>query len=210
MLGQAWGLLFCWLVKALLLDPDSEAPGCELGVFLERFRIVRGKRLHLGQVGVQPQSIPAGLLKILSRPDKGAWAVVDSFTQSVEVAGGLWSEKDQCLLSFCGNDNENALFANRFVPRFDALEPLRRRGIGSSAKKSHDQNIVRGLALRQVGMNPEPIAGEKIGNFGDGEGFSLALNMHIDLWAKQIKGRGVRVTSVGRHKKQDQRRQQNQ
>jgi hypothetical protein len=59
-------------------------------------------------------------------------------------------------------------------------------------------------------MNPEPIAGEKIGNFGDGEGFSLALNMHIDLWAKQIKGRGVRVTSVGRHKKQDQRRQQNQ
>ena len=54
---------------------------------------------------------------------------------------------------------------------------------------------MRGLAFRQVGMNPEPVAGQQVGHLADGQRDLSALHMHIDLGSGKIKGRGIGVQS---------------
>jgi hypothetical protein len=66
---------------------------------------------------------------------------MDGFAQGSEVAAGFRGEKEQRLLSFVGNDDEDALFADGAVPGFDALVPVGRRRIGGSAKKGDDEDV---------------------------------------------------------------------
>jgi len=52
---------------------------------------------------------------------------------------------------------------------------------------------VCGLAFGQVGMNPEPVAGQKIGRFADGEGKVSALDVHVHFRPGKVEGRIVGV-----------------
>ena len=54
---------------------------------------------------------------------------------------------------------------------------------------------MRGLALGQVGMNPEPVAGQQIGHLADGQRDLSALHMHIYLGSGEIEGRVIGVQS---------------
>ena len=50
-----------------------------------------------------------------------------------------------------------------------------------------------GLGWREIGAEPELIAGEEIGDLGNGEGSAIAGDMNVDLGAGEIEARRVGV-----------------
>ena len=133
-------------------------------MFLEGFGVGLGGDLHLGQIGFQAHPVPTGSLQVLGGADESAGAVVDGLAQGVEVAAGLRRQKDQRLLGL-GGDGDKHAFIPRFAgPGLHASKPLRRGRIGGPAQEGDDQHKMRGLALGQVGMNPEPVSGQQVGD----------------------------------------------
>ena len=53
-----------------------------------------------------------------------------------------------------------------------------------------------GLALGQVGMNPEPVSGQQVGHLGDGQCDVAALDVDIHLGSGEIEGRAVGMQPV--------------
>ena len=94
------------------------------------------------------------------------------------------------------------------VPGLDAGKPLRRRRIGGPAQKSDHQHKVGGLAVGQVGMNPEPVARQQVGRLGDGQCDVAALDVNIHLGSGKVEGRAarraVRMKPGSRSKQQQQ------
>jgi hypothetical protein len=112
---------------------------------------------------------------------------MDSFAQSGKISDSLWRQKDQRLLSLGGHIDENTLFADLAGPGFYPPEPIGGWWIGGAAQEGNDQDVVRGLALRKVGMNPEAVARQEIGHFRDWQRDALTLDMDVDFGANQIE-----------------------
>ena len=178
--------------------------------FFQLFRIAGGSDFDLGEVGIEPQAVPAGLLKILCCPDESSGTIVHGFAQSSEIADGFRSEKDEGLLRFGWHDDKDAFFAHRLGPGFDSLEPIRRRRVGGSPQEGNNQDVVGGLGLGQVWMNPETVIGQEVGNLSDGQSFAVPLHMDVYFRADEIKGRRVSESSQrhGGREDDDRHRQQ--
>ncbi len=112
-----------------------------------------------------------------------------STAQGVKVATRLRRQKNQRLLRFSGDGDKHTLLTRTAGPGLHACKPLRRRRIGDPAQEAYDQHIMRGLALRQVGMNPEPVTGQQVWHLADGQRNLSTFHMHVDLWTHQVKGR---------------------
>ena len=50
-----------------------------------------------------------------------------------------------------------------------------------------------GLGGREVGAEPDLVAGEEIGHLGDGEGAAIAGDVNVDFGASEVEARGVGV-----------------
>ena len=80
---------------------------------------------------------------------------------------------------------------NVLVPGFDAGEPVLRRGIGGAAQKGNDHHVAHGLAVGQIGVDPQSIARLEVGNFGGGQRLAVTFHVQVDFWSSQIEGRGI-------------------
>ena len=48
-----------------------------------------------------------------------------------------------------------------------------------------------GLRGREVGVQPELVAGLEVGDLGDGQGLAGARDMDVKLWAGEVEARRV-------------------
>ena len=81
-----------------------------------------------------------------------------------EIAAGIRREKHQHLLRALRHVDGQAVAARRPSPGLAQKKPFLRRRIGRSAQKSRHHQVMRGLGRRQIHLDPQPIAGRKIGD----------------------------------------------
>ena len=206
-LHQAGRLLVGGLVKALLVDLDAQGARQVLGAHLQQLWIGQGSGFHLGQVGLQAHTVEAGCLQILGRPHKGAGAVAHGSAQRCEIPARLRSQKDQRLLRFSWNSDENTFLPRLATPGLHARKPLRRRRVCDPAQEGNNQNIMGRLALRKIGMNPQPVPWFEVRHLADGQSRFPALHTHVHLGTCKIECRGVGGES-GRGKENEQQERQ--
>ena len=147
---------------------DAKAAGSQLGANLEQGWICLRGDSDLGEVGVQAHTVPTGRLQILHGAHEGAGTATHGSAQSAEVAARLRHQKGDSLLRLRRHGDKNALLARLTAPSLHACKPLGGRRVGDSAQKGNNQNIMGGLALRQVGMHPQSVAGLEIRHLADG------------------------------------------
>ncbi len=209
MLHQAGRLLLRRFVKALLIDAHAQAAGSQRGLLFQRLGVLDGSNLDLGEVIVQPQPVPAGLLQVLRCPDKRARPVVYRLAQRGEIPRCLRSQEEQGLFRFRRNHDKHTLLPRRVFPRFYPAKPVIRRRIRCAAQKGNNQYVMRRLRRRQVGMDPEPVARLQIRHLRNRERLPISLHVHIDLWPRQVKGRCIRANqNRGHQQNKYQRRNQ--
>jgi len=119
--------------------------------------------------------------------DEGAGAALDGGAEGGEVASGLGRHKEYDLLRFVGDGDEGALFADFFIPGFDADEPAIGRGVGGAAEEGADEEVVDGLAGGEVGVQPDAIAGLKVWDGGDGERDAVAGDANVNAGAGEVE-----------------------
>ena len=192
-LHQAGRLLVGGLVKALLVELDTQASSRFLSALLEQAGIGLRCLFHLGQIGVQAHAISAGSLQILNGANKCSGTALYRLAQSAEVSACLRSQKEQRLLRFFGHGDEYTLLARLAAPCLHARKPLRGRRVGGPAQKRNDQHKVRRLALGKVGMNPQSVSRQQIRNLANGQRYIAPLDAHVHLGAGQIEGRGIGI-----------------
>ena len=143
------------------------------------------------QIRVQPHPVPAGSLQILGGAHKGAGTIVHGLAKGAEVSSGLGHQENQRLLSLLRHGNEDTLVARFPGPGFYAGEPVGRRGIGGPAQEGDDQDVMRRLALGEIGVDPKTVAGEQIGNLAHRKRDLAPLDVYINFGSGQIERRAV-------------------
>jgi hypothetical protein len=186
-LRKAGDLLCAGLIEALLIEPDVKAARQKGGVRLELVGISRVSLANRLEIFFETQAVEAGLLEILGGADKSAGLAANRRAESAKGASSLRGEEDQGFLGFFGNDDKNAFFVDWPAPGFDAGKPGLGRRIGCAAQESHDHQIVHRLAVREIGVNPQAIPGLEIGDLGDGQSLSGALNADFHLGTDKVE-----------------------
>jgi hypothetical protein len=116
---------------------------------------------------------------------------VHGLAKGAEVSAGLWNQENQRLLGLFRHGDEDTLVARFLCPGFYTGEPVGGRGIGRSAQEGDDQDIVCGLALGEIGVDPETVAGKQIGDLAYGKGNFTPLNVHINFGSCEVERRAV-------------------
>ena len=200
---QAGRLLIGGLVEAFMVELDAQAAGGHLGAHLQGFGVRLGGNPNFRQIGIQAHPVPTGHLQILNGANKNAGAANHGLAQRAEVAARLRRQKDQRLLRLFRHRHEDSLLAHVTVPGLHAGKPVRGRRVGGSAQKGDNQDIMRGLALGKIGVNPEPVSRQQVGNLADGQRNFATLHMHVHLGSGQIEGGAIGV-QIGRNQAQEQ------
>ncbi len=152
---------------------------------------VGGRNLpHGGEILFDAGLLEAGLGEVLGGADEDAGAAADGGAEGAEVAAGLRGEEEDGLLGLVGNGDGDALFADLFVPGLDAEEPVVGGRVGGAAEEGGDEEVVDGLGGREVGVQPDLVAGLEVGDLGDGQGFAGAGDVDLDLGAGEVEARG--------------------
>ena len=136
--------------------------------------------------------------EVLRGADEDAGAAADGGAEGAEVAAGFRGEEEDDLLGLVGDGDGDALFADFFVPGLDAEEPVVGGRVGGAAEEGGDEEVVDGLGGREVGVEPDLVAGLEVGDLGDGEGAAVAGDVNVDLGAGEVEARRVGVESWGR------------
>ena len=189
-LGEACVLLVKGAFEAVGIGAEVEGAGEEVAVLLELdFGGVGGARAASWRRGsaVDAGLLEAGLVEILGGADEDAGAALDRGTEGAEVASGFGGEEEDGLLGLAGYGDGDALFADLFVPGFDADEPVVGRWVGRAAQEGRDEEVVDGLGGGQVGVQPDLVAGQQVGDRGDGEQDAGAGDADIDLGAGEVE-----------------------
>ena len=164
--------------------------------------VAGGDLFHLGEIFLDAGLLEAGFDEVLVGADEDSGTAFDGGAEGGEVAAGLRGEEEDGLLGAGGDGDGDALFADFFFPGFDADEPVVRRGVGGAAEEGGDEEIFNGLGGRQVGMEPELVAGEEVGDGGDGERDAIAGDVDVDLGAGEVKA-GLGTGGRGREEEDE-------
>ncbi len=167
-LGKAVVLHVDGTLEAVLVGFEVEGSGKQVGVFEERFGVGWGDAAYGGDVFLDAGLLEAGLGEILAGADEDSRAATDGFAEGGEVSAGLWSEKEDGLLGLVRDDDGDAFVGYVFTPGFDAGEPFVGGRVGVAAQEGDDEEVVYGLAGREIRMEPELVAGLEVRNIGDG------------------------------------------
>ena len=90
-----------------------------------------------------------------------------------------------------GNDDGGA-FEGLLVPGVDLGEPVVGREVGGAAQEGDDEERWLDWVLREIGLDPELVAGLQVGDFGDGKSGGAAGDADVDLGADEIEACAVR------------------
>ena len=169
-LGEAVGLGVDGLLEAVAVGLEVEGAGEEVGVLGEGLGVVGWDAAHVGEVGFDAGLFEAGFGEVLRGADEDAGAAADGGAESGEVAAGFGGEEEDDLLGLGGDGDGDALFADFFVPGLDLGEPVVGGRVGGAAEEGGYEEVVDGLGGREVGVQPDLVAGLEVGNLGDGQG----------------------------------------
>ncbi len=136
----------------------------------EGLGVVGGDAADGGEIFFDAGLLEAGFEEVLRGADEDAGAAADGGAEGGEVAAGLGGEEEDGLLGLVGDGDGDAFFADFFVPGLDPGEPVVGRRVGGAAEEGGDEEVVDGLGGREIGMEPELVAGLEVGDLGDGEG----------------------------------------
>ncbi len=190
-LGEAVGLSVNGLLEAVAVGLEVESAGEEVGVLGEALGVVGWDATHVGEIGFDAGLLEAGFGEVLRGTDEDAGTASDGGAEGGEVASGFGCEEEDDLLGFVGDGDGDALFADFFVPGLDLGEPVVGRRVGGAAKEGGDEEVVDGLGGREIGVEPEFVAGLEVGDLGDGQGAASAGDVDVDLGAGEVETRGV-------------------
>jgi len=158
-----------------------------------------------GEVFLDAGLLEAGFGEVLRGADEDSGATLDGGTEGGEVASGFGGEEEDGLLGFGRNGDEGAFVADFLVPGLDTDEPIVGWGIGGAAEEDADEQVVYGLRGREIGMEPEFIAGLEVGDGGDGEGSVATGDADVDAGADEVE---ARVGGVQREGEQQERQEE--
>ena len=192
-LGEAVGLDVDGFLEAVAVGLEVEGAGEEVGVLGEGLGVVGRDAADVGEIGFDAGLLEAGFGEVLRGADEDAGAAADGGAEGGEVAAGFGREEEDDLLGFVGDGDGDALFADFFVPGLDLGEPVVGGRVGGAAEEGGDEEVVDGLGGREVGVQPELVAGQEVGDLGDGEGSAVAGDVDVDFGAGEIEARGVGV-----------------
>jgi hypothetical protein len=161
---------------------------------------VGGRKLaHGSDVFLDAGLLEAGEVEILRGADEDAGPALDGRAEGGEVAAGDGGEEEDGLLGLVGNGDFDALLVDFLVPGLDADEPVVGRRVGGPAEEGDDEEVANGLSGWEVGMEPEAVAGLKVGDGGDGEGNAGAGDADVDFGADEVESG---VLGMGRGRKE--------
>ncbi|MCU1252807.1 MAG: hypothetical protein JWQ49_5836, partial [Edaphobacter sp.] len=192
-LGEAVGLGVEGLLEAVTVGLEVEGAGEQVGVLGEGLGVVRWDKADVGEIGFDAGLFEAGLGEVLRGANEDAGAAADGGAEGAEVAAGFRGEEEDDLLGLGGHGDGYALFADLFVPGLDLGEPVVGGRVGGAAAKGGDEEVVDGLRGGEVGVQPDLVAGEEIGDLGDGQGAVVAGDVDVHLGASEVEARGVGV-----------------
>jgi len=193
-LSETRDLLGAGLVETLLVQFDIQAAPEQRGVSFQLLGVSSVGFMNGFEIFFETQAVEAGLLKVLRGTDEGAGLAAYGVAESAIGSASFWSEKYESFLGFFGNVDEDAFLVDSVIPCFDASEPVVRRRIGGTAKESNDHQVVNGLAVGEIGMDPETVSGLEIGDLGDGKSGACALNANLDFRTNEVEGGIVGVS----------------
>ncbi len=196
-LGEAVGLGVEGLLEAVAVGFEVEGAGEEVGVLGESFGVVGWNAVDVGEVDLDAGLLEAGFDEVLRGADEDAGAAADGGAEGGEVAAGFRGEEEDDLLGLGGNGDGDALFANVFVPGLDLGEPVVGGRVGGAAEEGGYEEVVDGLGGRQVGVQPELVSGQEVGDLGDGQGLAGAGDVDVNLWAGEVEARRVGAKCCG-------------
>ena len=188
-LGEAGELHVDGLLEAGLVGLEGEGAGEQVGVLLERGGVGGRDAADVGEVLLDAGLLEAGFGEVLRGANEDAGAAADGGFQGGEVAAGLRREEEDGLLGLLGHGDEDAFLADVLLPGLDACEPVLGRRVGVAAEEDADEEVFDGLGRREVGVQPDAVAGLEVGNLGDGEGDAVARDADVDARADQVKAR---------------------
>ena len=189
-LSEAEGLLVYGAFEAVGVGFEGEGAGEQVGVLGDGRGIVRGDVLHFSDVLFYAGLLEASLNQVLVCSDEDAGTAFDGGAEGGEVATGLWREEEDDLLGLGWDGDGDAFFADLFLPGFDAGEPFIGRWVGGAAEEGGDEEIFDRLGGREIGVQPDLVAGLEVGDGGDGERDAGAADVDIDLGAGEVKACG--------------------
>ena len=144
-LGEAVGLGVDGFLEAVAVRLEVEGAGEEVGVLGEGLGVVGGDAAHVGEIGFDAGLFEAGFGEVLRGADEDAGAAAYRGAKRAEVAAGFRSEEEDDLLGFGGHGDDDAFFADFFVPGLDLGEPVVGGRIGGAAEEGGDEEVVDGL-----------------------------------------------------------------
>ena len=204
-LGEAGGLRVDGALEAVAVGLEIEGAGEEVGVVGESFGVVGWDAADGGEIGLDAGLLEAGFDEVLRGANEDAGAAADGGAEGAEVAACLGREEEDDLLGLGGDGDGDALFADLLVPGLDLGEPVIGGRVGGAAQEGADEEVVNGLGGGEVGVEPDLVAGLKIGNLGDGQCFACAGDVDIDLGAGEIEACGVGGVEQGATAEERQR-----
>ncbi len=192
-LGEAGGLGVDGFFEAVAVGLEVEGAGEEVRVLGEGLGVVWRDATDVGEVGFDAGLLESCFEQILRGADEDAGAAADGGAEGGEVSSGFGCEEEDDLLGLVGDGDSDALFADFFVPGLDVEEPVVGGRVGGAAEEGGNEEVVDGLGGREVGAEPDLVAGEEIGHLGDGEGAAIAGDVNVDFGASEVEARGVGV-----------------
>ena len=182
-LGEAGGLCVDGLLEAVEVGLEIESAGEEFGVLGERLWVVGRHTAHVCEIGLYSRLLEASLCEILRGANEDAGPSADSGAEGAEVAAGFGRKKEDNLLGFLRNDDRDAFVADLLVPGLNFSEPAVGRRVGGTAEEGRDEKVMDRLGGGKVGVQPNFVAGLKIGNLGNGKSATCAGNVDVDFRA---------------------------
>ncbi len=156
----------------------------------ESFGVVGWNAVDVGEVDLNSSLFEAGFDEVLRGADEDAGAAADGGAEGGEVAAGFRGEEEDDLLGLGGYGDGDAFFTNVFVPSLDLGEPVVRGRVGGASEEGGYEKIVDRLGGREVGVQPELVSRQEVGDLSDGQGFSVAGDVDVDAWASEVEARG--------------------
>jgi len=191
------------LLEAIRIGFEGEGAGEQVGMFEEIVGVGWWNAADAGEIFFDARLLEAGFDEILLGSDEDAGLAFDGGAKGGEVAAGFWCEEEHGLLSFGGDDDEGTFFANFFIPGGNADEPIVGWRVGGAAQEDADEQIVNGLCGREIGMQPDAVAGLEIGNRGNGKRGAVAGDTDVDARTGEIE---AGVCSAGRMEDREHRK----
>ena len=181
------GCCFRGLVEALLVHLDAQRSRKEDGPVVQRLWIQVGTTFYFGQVFVRARAVQAGLIQILHGPYENAGLAAYGGPQTAEIAAGLGSEKQYGLLSLRRNGDENAFRFYLLGPCLRSREPILGRRVSGAPQERDHQQIMRGLIVGKINVDPQPVSRQQVGHVRDTEFISGAGYIDFQFGSGQIE-----------------------